>query len=152
MPDLSGIEALAQRLGVCHPRHPLDEPRSDGTDCREAKHDQKVAKPVTPVTRRTGRVETADSPRSATEYAGSTSRLTSPEGANAAQGFDAEDWKIRYLERAALREFDGCLARPDAEQAAWEDIVAESAELYGVDRREAEAMLIEVGLMRPPSP
>jgi hypothetical protein len=42
------------------------------------------------------------------------------------------------------------LARTYAELAAWQDIVAEWAELQGADRQEAEAALIPTGLMRPP--
>jgi hypothetical protein len=41
------------------------------------------------------------------------------------------------------------LTRPDAERAAWAEIVAEWTEFYSTDRKQAEAELIAMGLARP---
>ena len=61
-----------------------------------------------------------------------------------------EDWQIKYLERAGVREFDANLTRVYAEPAAWEEIATEWAELHGADRRQAEAALAAIGIPRPP--
>jgi hypothetical protein len=63
---------------------------------------------------------------------------------------ELEDWNIRYLERAALREFDANLVRACAERAAWQDTIADWAELHGTLCQEAETALIALGLTPPP--
>ena len=60
-----------------------------------------------------------------------------------------EDWNIRYLEGAALREFDANLTRADTERPAWQDIIADWAELHGIHWQEAAAALIALGLTPP---
>ncbi len=61
-----------------------------------------------------------------------------------------EERKIKYLERAAVREFDANLTRTYAERAVWEDIIADWAELHGTDQQHAETAPIALGLTRPP--
>ena len=36
-------------------------------------------------------------------------------------GWTAEDWRIYYLERAAIREYDGHLSRQEADRRAWRE-------------------------------
>ncbi len=45
-----------------------------------------------------------------------------PSGSNS-QDWDAADWHAYFQERAAIREYDGGLARIEAERLAFEDIV-----------------------------
>ena len=148
MPDLSGIWALARRLGAVA----RDGSEGDTKGDASLASDHQVKRgchPVTPVAHiLTSQPESAFKgvqPENRDEINGVASQY------NAENAYleNLEDWKIRYLERAAVREFDANLRRAYAERAAWEDIVAEWAELHATDGREAERELLALGLTRP---
>jgi hypothetical protein len=41
--------------------------------------------------------------------------------ANSANRWTPEDWRVYYLERAAIREYDGGLTRAEADRRAWRE-------------------------------
>ena len=83
------------------------------------------------------------------DYPNEVNELASVPCAKNAHRQKATDWQIKYLERSALREFDGNLERADAEKAAWQDIIGEWVALHGGDLPAAKASLIALGLTLP---
>jgi hypothetical protein len=67
---------------------------------------------------------------------------SSSDSAKKAHFHNLNDRKIKYSERAVVREFDANLTRAYAERVAWDDIVTEWADLYGADRHDAGKKLI----------
>ena len=115
--------------------------------------EQRVAEgchPVTPVTRISASQPKANFEGSQPDTHSEVDSLGTRDSAEKVHFQKLEGWKIRYLERAGLREFDGNLTRTHADRAAWRDIVAEWAELHGADRQEAEAAMIALGMTPTP--
>jgi hypothetical protein len=52
--------------------------------------------------------------------------------------------------RAGQRWTISCALRLRGGRRGWQDIVAEWADLHGIDRDDAEAALIALGMTRPP--
>ena len=147
MPDLTRIRGLVRCLGGV--THDAREGDAEGDTGFVAS--QQLRRCCHPVTRISVSQPKADFEGKQRENGSNVNEPGSTDEAKNAHFQKCEDWKIRYLERAAVREFDGNLTRDYAERAAWQEIVAEWAELHGADRHEAEAALIVLGLTRPPA-
>lgn len=149
MPDLSGINRLASRLGAVSRETPEGDAEGDMLSV-EGQQVTGECLPVSPVSPFFASQPKADFQANQPENGGNFNKLSSPDRAKNPHFEKLEDWKIRYLERAGVREFDANLTRDYAERAAWQDIVAEWAELHGTHREDAEAALIARGMARPP--
>jgi hypothetical protein len=63
-------------------------------------------------------VQKGGTPRAQTAPAPSFERIERSERADV---WTPEDWRVYYLERAAIREFDGLLPRQEADRRAWRE-------------------------------
>src|ERR1051326_1648495 len=133
MPNLSHIARLAERLRVLrHSGHPDSGEVSDLDEQRQTTPVQRVAQPsfpVTLVTRERQLINDQLSEEPASTNLHCVNDLCSAETSLTARFGDSEEWKIKYLERAAIRDFDGNKTRTDADVAAWREIVVEKVEL-----------------------